>query len=52
MMAKKKGKNIRGKDYDHSTGRFVSSKKNRGRANEGGRKRGPNKNKGPKRKKR
>lgn len=46
--ATKAGKDIRGKDYDHSVGRFVKSKTNRGRKNEGGRKRGPNKRKGPK----
>jgi len=28
--AKKAGKNIEGKDYDHNTKRFVSVKKNRG----------------------
>jgi len=28
--ALKAGKNIRGKDYDHKTKRFVSVKKNRG----------------------
>jgi len=28
--AKKNGKNIDGKDYDHNTKRFVSVKKNRG----------------------
>jgi len=27
----KKGKNVKGKDYDHAVNRFVSSKKNRGR---------------------
>ena len=32
------GKNITGKDYDHAVGKFVSSKTNRGRAGEGGRK--------------
>lgn len=37
--AKKAGKNIKGKDYDHATRRFVSSSKNRGRKGEGGRKR-------------
>ena len=36
--AKKLGKDIRGKDYDHAVGRFVSSSKNRGRKGEGGRK--------------
>ena len=28
--AKKRGKNLKGKDYDHKTRRFVSVKKNRG----------------------
>tara|TARA_R100000458_G_scaffold32725_1_gene30108 strand:+ start:150 stop:404 length:255 start_codon:yes stop_codon:yes gene_type:complete len=28
--AKKRGVNLSGKDYDHSTGRFVSVKSNRG----------------------
>tara|TARA_R110002074_G_scaffold189465_7_gene355293 strand:- start:2490 stop:2771 length:282 start_codon:yes stop_codon:yes gene_type:complete len=37
--AKKKGQNIKGKDYDHATNRFVASKTNRGRKGEGGRKR-------------
>ena len=46
--AEKDGKDIRGKDYDHAVGRFVKSKTNRGRSGEGGRKRGSNKNKGPK----
>lgn len=36
--AKKNGKNINGKDYDHATNRFVKSSINRGRAGEGGRK--------------
>lgn len=36
--ATKKGRNIKGKDYDHATNRFVKSSKNRGRAGEGGRK--------------
>lgn len=36
--AKAAGKNIKGKDYDHAVGRFVSSKTNRGRKGEGGRK--------------
>lgn len=35
--AKKAGKNVKGKDYDHAVGRFVSSKVNRGRTGEGGR---------------
>ena len=33
--AKKKGKCIRGKDYDHKTGKFVSVKKNRGNFGKG-----------------
>lgn len=37
--ASKAGKNIKGKDYDHATNRFVSVKTNRGRKGEGGRKR-------------
>ena len=36
--AKASGKNIKGKDYDHAVGKFVSSKTNRGRKGEGGRK--------------
>ena len=36
--ATKKGKNIKGLDYDHATNRFVKSSVNRGRAGEGGRK--------------
>jgi len=35
--AKKKGKNIAGKDYDHAVGKFVHSAKNRGRRGEGAR---------------
>lgn len=35
--AKKKGIDIRGKDYDHAVGRFVKSSVNRGRRGEGGR---------------
>ena len=35
--ARKKGQNIKGKDYDHALGRFVNSKTNRGRRGEGGR---------------
>lgn len=49
--AKRKGRDLKGKDYDHSTGRFVKSSTNRGRAGEGGRKRGSNKNKGPRKRK-
>lgn len=30
--AKKAGKNINGKDYDHKQGKFISSSKNRGQA--------------------
>lgn len=33
----KEGKDIKGKDYDHKTKRFISVKANRGRKNEGGR---------------
>ena len=36
--AKADGKNIKGKDYDHATKKFVSPSKNRGRKGEGGRK--------------
>lgn len=36
--AKKAGKDIKGKDWDHSIGRFVKSSTNRGRKGEGGRK--------------
>jgi len=36
--AKKSGKNVSGKDYDHATKSFVSVAKNRGRRGEGGRK--------------
>lgn len=36
--AKKNGKNVKGKDYDHAVGRFVKTKTNRGRRGEGGRK--------------
>lgn len=46
--AEKRGQNINGKDYDHAVGRFVKTKTNRGRAGEGGRRRGSNKRKGPK----
>lgn len=35
--AKKAGKNVKGKDYDHATNSFVSSKTNRGRKGEGNR---------------
>ena len=37
-VAKRNGQNIKGKDYDHATKRFVKSSTNRGRAGEGGRK--------------
>lgn len=43
--AKAAGKNVRGKDYDHATNRFVNTATNRGRKGEGGRKRGPRKKK-------
>lgn len=36
--AKKKGQNIKGKDYDHAVDKFVKSSVNRGRVGEGGRK--------------
>ena len=36
--AKKRGVNVNGKDYDHASGRMISSKKNRGRRGEGNRK--------------
>lgn len=36
--AVKAGKNIKDKDYDHATKKFVKSSVNRGRAGEGGRK--------------
>jgi hypothetical protein len=36
--AKKQGRKVTGLDYDHATGRFVDSSKNRGRRGEGGRK--------------
>lgn len=36
--AKKKGKNIKDKDYDHKTNSFMKSSKNRGAKGEGGRK--------------
>lgn len=35
--AKKRGTNVRGKDYDHHTNSFVPSHINRGRRGEGGR---------------
>lgn len=38
-QAKRRGQNIRGKDWDHATGRFVSVATNRGRLGEGGRRR-------------
>lgn len=36
--AKRDGKNVKGKDYDHATRRFVKSSVNRGRKGEGARK--------------
>ena len=36
--AKKAGKNINGKHFDHAVNRFVNAKTNMGRAGEGGRK--------------
>ena len=36
--AKKSGKNVKGKDYDHAVGKFVKTATNRGRKGEGGRK--------------
>lgn len=36
--AKKKGRNVEGKDYDHAVKKFVSIAKNRGRKGEGARK--------------
>lgn len=41
--ATKRGQNIQGKDYDHAVNRFVASSTNRGRAGEGGRKKGSRK---------
>ena len=38
--AKKLGKNIRGKDYDHKKNQFVSVKKNRGNYGKGTKKEG------------
>ena len=38
--AKKAGKNIKGKDYDHKTRRFVSVKANRGNRGRGTKKEG------------
>ena len=35
--ARKKGMKIKGKDYDHATGKFISPKVNRGRRGEGNR---------------
>lgn len=35
--AKKAGRNITGKDYDHAVGKFVPISKNRGRRGEGNR---------------
>lgn len=36
--AKKRGVNVRGKDFDHATGKMVKTSVNRGRRGEGGRK--------------
>ena len=36
--AKKNGKNVNGKDYDHAVNAFVATSVNRGRNGEGGRK--------------
>ena len=38
--AKKAGKNIEGKDYDHKTGKFISVKANRGNRGHGTKKEG------------
>jgi hypothetical protein len=38
--ARRRGQNIKGKDYDHAVNRFVPTETNRGRAGEGGRKKG------------
>lgn len=43
--AKKAGRNIDGKDFDHATGRFESVKTNRGNRGRGTRKEGPRKSK-------
>lgn len=37
-QAKRKGRNVKDKDYDHATNSFVKYSKNRGRKGEGGRK--------------
>lgn len=37
-QAKKRGRNVKGLDYDHATDRFVKSSTNRGRRGEGNRK--------------
>lgn len=37
--AKREGRDVEGKDYDHATDKFVDSSVNRGRAGEGGRRR-------------
>lgn len=42
--AKREGKNINGKDYDHKQGKFISSKANRGQS-ESSRKKGSKRNK-------
>lgn len=36
--AKKRGQNVKGKDYDHALNKFISVKANRGRRGEGNRK--------------
>lgn len=36
-QAKRRGQDVRGKDYDHAVNRFVKSSTNRGRRGEGGR---------------
>ena len=42
-LRRKAGAKAKGKDYDHAVGKFVSAKVNRGRAGEGGRKKGKRK---------
>ena len=42
--AKKQGRDIKDKDWDHHTGKFESVKENRGRPGTGGRKKGVKKN--------
>ena len=43
--AKKAGRNVKGKHFDHAVGKFVAAKTNMGRAGEGGRKKGVSKKK-------